>query len=124
MGTSQLLEQLMSVTKTASVEQVFGKPEKVGEKLVIPVAAVRCCFGGGWGTGKNPSKADANNVQEGEGGGGAAGVVARPVAILEVTEQRTRVIPILDNTLVAVAGMVLGAGALFLLGRLLGRGRH
>ena len=119
-----MLDKLMSVTKTASVEQVFGKPEKVGDKLVIPVAMVRCCFGGGWGSGKMPGKEETSEPQEGEGGGGGGAMLARPVAVLEITAKETKVIPVVDTTLIAVGGMLLGSAALYMVGRMVGRGRR
>ena len=124
MGPDELFGKLMDITKAASVEHVFGKPEKVGEKLIIPVASVRCGFGGGWGSGKGPAEAEGSETPQGEGGGGGAGVVARPVGVLEVTADETKLIPIVDTTLVAIGGMILGAAALFLIGRLAARDRH
>ena len=124
MGSVEVLDKLMSVTKAATVEQVFGKPEKVGEKLVIPVAMVRCCFGGGWGSGKVPGREETPERQEGEGGGGGGAMLARPVAVLELTAKGTKVIPVVDVTLVAVGGMLLGAAALYMIGRMVGKGRR
>ena len=124
MGPDELFGKLMDITKAASVEHVFGKPEKVGEKLVIPIAAVRCCFGGGWGSGKAPTEGETSDAPEGEGCGGGAGVLARPVGVLEVTAEETKVIPVVDTTLIAVGGMILGAAALYLIGRLAGKGKR
>jgi uncharacterized spore protein YtfJ len=124
MGSVEVLDKLMSVTKAATVDAVFGKPEKVGEKLVIPVAMVRCCFGGGWGSGKMPGGEEASERQEGEGGGGGGAMLARPVAVLETTAKETKVIPIVDSTLIAVGGMLLGAAALCMIGRMVGKGKR
>jgi uncharacterized spore protein YtfJ len=47
--------------------------------------------------------------------GGGGGANARPVALIEVTPDRTTIHPIVDETKVALAGIALGAWVIFML---------
>jgi uncharacterized spore protein YtfJ len=84
---------------TAAVANVYGEPVNLAGRIVIPVARVAYGFGAG-GAGA-----------EGEHSGGAAGMAARPVGALEITEAGTRFIPFTDRAalgLAAAAGVLLG----------------
>jgi uncharacterized spore protein YtfJ len=96
----------------ASVKAVYGDPIEAQGKTIIPVAKVMYGFGGGFGdTGK-----DKKNGTEKEGGGAGGGVRAKPVGVIEVTEEDTRFVPCSEGrkyaALVAV-GFIVG----FLIGR-------
>jgi uncharacterized spore protein YtfJ len=78
---------------------------------MIPVSIVRVGVGLGFGQGVAQEAAEPEPTPEeppvGGGGGGSAG--ARPVALIEVTDDQTVVHPIVDETKVAIAGIALGA---------------
>ena len=86
---------LEGIRGTAKVEVVYGESRTVGSKTIIPVAAVTYGFGVGAGGGSQPSR-NGETSQTGSGGGGGGGVSVHPVALLEVTEDGTRVIPVID----------------------------
>jgi uncharacterized spore protein YtfJ len=109
----QILKAMTTIQEVASVKQVFGEPKTVGDRTVIPVAAVSYGFGFGYGRGTEGGNGDATPGREGGGGGGGGRVHARPVAVLELTPERVRVEPIVDASRIALAGIALGAWSVF-----------
>jgi len=107
----KVLNILQDLRESARVEAVFGKPEAIGEKTIIPIAQVGYGFGMGFGEGKAPAEAEGEEAPTGGGGGG--GVSARPIAVLEVTPEETRLIPVVDVGRIIRAGIC--TGALFIL---------
>ncbi|HEU4760413.1 MAG TPA: spore germination protein GerW family protein [Dehalococcoidia bacterium] len=87
---SDLLDRIRG---SARVEVVYGEAKEIGDKTIIPVAVVAYGFGAGAGGGTSP-------IGEGSGGGGGGGGVVRvqPVGVLEVTQDDTRLVPVLDWT--------------------------
>lgn len=122
-----LLEKIGSISDEINVDAVFGKPETVGDRVLIPVAEIAYGFGAGLGIG-GPScsceepcdEEDAENCEcecheehgEGAGGGGGAGGRARPIAYIEVGPDGTKVEPIMDEQKIALAGILLSAWAI------------
>lgn len=97
---SQILE---GVRKSARVEIAYGESRDVAGRTVIPVALVAYMFGGGGGVGVNPS--DAGLAESGIGGGGGGVVRVQPVGVLEVTEDETRFVPIIDWSRIIAMGL-------------------
>jgi hypothetical protein len=95
---------------------------QVADRTVIPVARVFYAFGGGGGGGGGGSgPAEAATRESGSGsGGGGAGVRIVPVAVIEVTPDRTRVRPIVDVATLATRAFVFAA-FVTALGLILGR---
>lgn len=112
------METFAGMKETASVQSVFGPPQTVGERTIIPMAEVMYAFCGGFGKGKAPQTPPE---AEGEGGGGGAMMKARPVAVLEMTPQGMQVVPIRDETRITLALLMLGTAAVCMTGRLLGK---
>jgi len=103
----ELFTRLDELQKSANVNAVFGQPVQVGEKTVIPIASVSYGFGLGFGE---------QEEQDGEvnlGGGGGAGAVAKPLGLVEITPESTRVETVVDEQRVIRAGMLLGAWSIF-----------
>jgi len=92
------LERFEDLKSMASVEAVFGEPEVIGERTIIPIAKVSYGLGFGFGRDEGPAAAEGEPAEKGVGGGGGGGVRAKPVAVLEITGQETKVIPVLDIT--------------------------
>ncbi|GBD15068.1 hypothetical protein HRbin25_00956 [bacterium HR25] len=102
--TQQLLETIGErIRATADIRVVYGEPIVVGERTIVPVAAVSYMFGAGGGKGSRQG-------QEGEGGGGGGSVRVRPLGVIEVTPQGTRFVPVFDTQRLAL--YALGAVAL------------
>jgi uncharacterized spore protein YtfJ len=103
-----LQELFRSLVAQAGVKTVYGDPVSTEGKTVIPVARIRCGFGGGSG----------KKAAEQEGGGGGGGFVAKPVGFIEISAQGTQFVPISAPREFALAvglGVCLG----FLLGKLI-----
>jgi uncharacterized spore protein YtfJ len=105
---------LERIRATARVELVYGEERKIGEKTIIPVAAVAYTFGGGGGGGTAPSHNGHDETAIGGGGGGGGTVRVQPVGVLEVDGDDTRLVPILDWTrIVTTAVTLLGVWMIF-----------
>lgn len=96
-----ILAESNSVRDAISVKRVFGEAYQVGDRTVIPVAAV----GGGAGGGSGEGTDDADS---GRGFGSGFGVRARPVGVYEVTGEGVDWKPAVDVTRLARGGQVLG----------------
>ncbi len=118
----ELFTRLDELQKSANVNAVFGQPVQKGEKTVIPIATVRYGFGLGFGE-QEESPSEVNS-----GGGGAAGAIAKPLGLAEITPESTRVEGIVDEQMVLRGGMLLGAWSIFWVARalirILGRPRR
>jgi uncharacterized spore protein YtfJ len=126
-----LFERLEKVPEEINVDAVFGKPETVGERTLIPVAELSYGFGVGAGTAPATNEAccaqeggDADEPAEDEeeqavGAGGGAGARARPIAYIEVGPDGTQVKSIIDEQKVALAGILLSVWAVGWLGLVL-----
>jgi uncharacterized spore protein YtfJ len=86
------------IRNSARVELVYGEGREIGDKTIIPVAAVAYGFGAGAGSSATPASGDGQSEQTGGGGGGGGGVRVQPVGVLEVTADDTRLVPIIDWT--------------------------
>lgn len=103
METTDMLKNMAENLKSsASVDVVFGGTRETQGKAIIPVASVQYAFGAGGGEGTSPAE-EGQKVSSGSGGGGGGSVKARPVAVLEITPEETRVLPIMDYTRLASA---------------------
>jgi uncharacterized spore protein YtfJ len=95
-------ELFRSLVNQAGARTVYADPISSDGRTIVPIAKVRCGFGGG--PGKKPG-------EKGEGGGGGGGFVSNPLGYIEVSAQGTRFVPIIDSRDVALAvgvGMCLG----------------
>jgi uncharacterized spore protein YtfJ len=93
MGSLALLQSLKeSILGQANVKAIYGEPISAHEKTIIPVAKIVYGYGAGAGAGGM-----GDTSTRGEGGGGGGGVRAVPVGVIEVSNQRTRFVPITDR---------------------------
>ncbi len=106
-GQNTLSEMLERIRATARVELVYGEERKVGDKTLIPVAAVAYTFGAGAGGGTSPfgNGHDGGEAPVNGGGGGGGSVRVQPVGVLEVDDDETRLVPILDWTRIITTGL-------------------
>lgn len=115
MNGEDMFGKVLTIRDSASVDKVFGKPEVIGEKTIVPIAQVAYGFGAGYGEGTEPGKEEESEARQrtGKGGGGGGGVSVTPKAVLEVTPTQTNLIPIVDTTRVVLAGILLAAWNVF-----------
>ncbi len=126
MRTKELIDSAVDhLRASAGVKTVYGEPVVVDGKTIIPVAKVAYGFGGGVspkqrapaaGQGKEPIATEAG---EG-GGGGGGGVAAKPVGVVEISEQETKFVPFGQAKRFAWA-LGIGSGLGLVLGLVLGR---
>jgi uncharacterized spore protein YtfJ len=111
MSLERMFDTLEGLRGSASVDAAFGKPQEAEGRTLIPVSSVQVSMGMGFGQGVTEEKiADERASDETPaGGGGGGGAGARPIAMIEVTADRTIVHSIVDETKVALAGIALGA---------------
>lgn len=104
------------VASSATVNTVFGEPRVLHNKAIIPIAMVAGGFGAGGSTFSVPAEEGDEHNETGGGGGGGYGI--RPIAVLEVTDAETRLIPVLDTTRIVLAGMGLLGGMVWAIARM------
>ncbi len=105
-GQNTLSEMLERIRASARVELVYGDERKVGNKTLIPIGAVAYTFGAGGGTAPASNGHDGGEAPMGGGGGGGA-VRVQPVGVLEVDDDETRLVPILDWTRIITTGLTV-----------------
>jgi uncharacterized spore protein YtfJ len=108
MFLDDLQKRFSDMQTKVGARTVYGEPIEIDGRKVIPVASVRYAFGMGGGTGPKPEEADAPG-----GGGGGGGLRVRPVALIEVTDGKVRVEPIVDVSRLGVMAMLVGAWSVF-----------
>lgn len=117
------MERIGMIGQQVNVDAVFGQPQQLGDRTVIPVAEIRYGFGLGFGAGpavecqcdcpageqKEGCQCECHQKQPATagGGGGGAGGLARPLAYLEVGPEGVKVESIVDEQKIALAGIVL-----------------
>jgi Sporulation protein YtfJ (Spore_YtfJ) len=74
--------------RISGAKLVYGKPVRVGERAVVPVASMRVSGGFGFGSGTGPDE------EGGDGGGGGGTLRARPAGFIEVGPEGARYQPI------------------------------
>mgnify|MGYP001279692641 CR=1 FL=1 len=123
MSAKDLIEGAVEHLQTsASVKTVYGTPITAEGKIVIPVAKVAYGFGAGSGSGTHNKRKAGNDRQpvEGEGEGAGGGVTARPVGVVEISEEGTKFVQFGATKKLAFTALI-GAGTGGLLGWILGR---
>ena len=99
----EIQEALSGLVNQAGAKTVYSEPVTADGTTIVPVARIRCGFGGG--SGRN------GRMKEGEGSGGGGGFVARPVGFVEIHGEGARFVPIVDPQSIAMGiGMGLGMG--------------
>lgn len=95
---------------TAGTQTLFGEPQVVEGRTIIPVAKLRYGFGAGGGEIERETT-DGVEVEQG-GGGGGAGVAATPMGFLVITAAGERFVPVRpaawQMALVWLAGFAIG----------------
>ena len=110
--TEELVANISERLKaSADVKVVYGEPQVIEGKTIIPVAVASYGFGAGSGGGP-----------QGQGGGGGGGMRVKPVGVVEITAERTRFIPIVDVNRLATLGLIALVVVLFWVRRTFRRG--
>lgn len=115
----ELLDRFKQVAERAGVRAVYGDPVHAHGRTFVPVARVTYGFGIGGGRRQRHEQEEGQEEEreQDEGGGGGAGLAARPVAVVEIRDDRTRVIPVWDGNRLVLAGLLFLAWTVFWLSR-------
>jgi len=113
MELKEMFEQVhKKLLKAADVKFVFGEMIETKEKSIIPVSAIRYSIGGGSGHGPDLSKVKgiaAGDTEEKPkenrpGGKGIGGKFSNePLGVFEITNEKTRFIPVIPIKVIMVA---------------------
>lgn len=87
---------------------IFGAPVTANGRTVIPCAAFDVVFGAGFGGGRGDDGKGA--VGGGSGGWWGGRTQGHPVAVIEITDERVRVQPVLDWSRLAVIAVTTAFG--------------
>jgi uncharacterized spore protein YtfJ len=110
----RLLDAFADLREKANVNACFGEPVTVEGRTIIPVATVSYGFGMG---AEQRSSPDAASLETGVLGPHGGGMKSSPLGIIEVTQEETRIEPVIDEQKVAMVGMLVGAWSVFWLAR-------
>jgi uncharacterized spore protein YtfJ len=108
-----IFQSIEELRDKASVNAVYGEPVQVGDRTIIPVADIKYGFGLGYGEGPTRSDEGEADSTSGQGGGAGGGVAARPVAVLEITDEGVTVKTVMDEGRLAMAGIFAGIWSIF-----------
>ena len=113
MELEDIFQAIEEMRDKASVGAVFGEPVEVGDKVIIPVANIKYGFGLGYGEGPTQSEEQQDARAPGQGGGAGGGIAARPVAVLEITDDGVTVKSVTDESKIALAGIFAGIWSVY-----------
>ncbi len=114
MQLEDIFQAIEDLRDKANVDAVYGEPVTVGAKTIIPVADIKYAFGLGYGEGSTRGEQEgAAQPSTGSGGGVGGGVAARPVAVIEIADEKVTVKPVTDEGRIAMAGIFTGMWAIF-----------
>lgn len=110
MSEQELVASIADRLKASGdVKVVFGEPQVIEGKTIVPVASVAYGFGAG--------------SQPGQSTGGGGGLRVKPLGVLEITAGQTRFVPIVDATRLAMMGIMASVCIVFMVTRALRKRR-
>jgi len=122
MFLDELQKRFADMQGKANWHAVFGDVIEVDGRRLIPVASVQYLFG--MGGGQDPPRSRARGrgartptVPPPGGGGGGGGMRLEPIALIDISNGRTRVEPIINITRLVVVALVVVAWSIFWVAR-------
>jgi len=100
-------ELLGQVAENLSVRRAFGTAYEMDGLLVIPVALVAGGGGGGEGTAPQDDDTGASAGTAPSGSGGGFGGLVLPIGTYVVKDDSVRFVPVVDVTVIVLAGLSL-----------------
>jgi uncharacterized spore protein YtfJ len=122
MFLDELQKRFADMQGKANWQAVFGDVIEVDGRRLIPVASVQYGFGMGGGQGPTRARAGARGaakptVPPPGGGGGGGAMRLEPVALIDLSNGRMRVEPIINVTRLVVVALVVAAWSIFWVAR-------
>lgn len=112
----KLLDTFSDLREKADVNACFGEPVRVEGRTVIPVARISYGFAMG---AEQAMPSETEGSERGATGPYGGGLKSSPLGVIEVTEDRVRIEPVIDEQRVVVLSMLVGAWCVFWLARVL-----
>ena len=112
MSLNKLFDSIEQIRDAANWSSVFGEPQVVEDRTIIPVAQVGYGFGLGFGRGETVSEEEDGPEEGAEGGGGGGGVSAKPLGVIVITPEDVYFEDVRDDNIVALMGIALSAFAI------------
>ena len=118
-ATEEMIRQIASMPQELDAASCFGTPVEREGHTLIPVARVSFGYGLGFGGGNGTdSRRGGNGLDapaggEGLGGGGGGGGNATPVAVVDISRDSVEIKAIVDESRIAVTGIMTGAWITF-----------
>jgi uncharacterized spore protein YtfJ len=121
MSVNRVFDLIEEARESANWRSAFGEPQQVEGATLIPVAQVGYGFGVGFGLGARPGEAHdpAEPAVPNEGGGGGGGASSRPLGTIVVYQGQVSFESTADEGKIVLAGLAVGALALWELTRTL-----
>ncbi len=121
MFLDELQKRFADMQGKANWQAVFGDVIEVDGRRLIPVASVQYLFGMGGGQGPTWAGARSRGARKPTpapgGGGGGGGMRLEPIALIDLSNGRMRVEPIINVTKLVVAALVVVAWSIFWVAR-------
>lgn|SRR5574337_567238 len=122
MFLDDLQDRFADMQGKANWHAVFGDVIEVDGRRLIPVASVQYLFGMGGGQGRTQAGARTRGARRPTvptpgGGGGGGGMRLEPIALIDVSNGRMRVEPIINITKLVVVALVAMAWSIFWVAR-------
>ena len=122
MFLDELQKRFADMQGKGNWQAVFGDVIEVDGRRLIPVASVQYLFGMGGGQGRTPAGTRSRGARKPTipapgGGGGGGGMRLEPIALLDISNGRTRVEPIINITKLVVVALVVVAWSIFWVAR-------
>ena len=112
MSLNKLFDSIEQIRDAANWSSVFGEPQVVEGRTIIPVAQVGYGFGLGFGRGETVPEEEDGPEEGAEGGGGGGGVSAKPLGVIVITPEDVYFEDVRDDNIVALMGIALSAFAI------------
>ena len=109
-GVNRFFGTFDQAQRAIAIENVYGQPIASGETVVVPIASVSQVFGLGGGIG---SDNQAEQRDEGVGGGSGGVVRARPIAVAEIDADGVKVHAVVDENRALAVSLAFAAWAVF-----------
>ena len=118
-ATEEMIREIANMPRELDAASCFGSPVERDGHTLIPVARVSFGYGLGFGGGSGTDSRrggdtlDSPGGGEGQGGGGGGGGSATPVAVVNISRDSVEIKPIVDESRIAVTGIMTGAWVAF-----------
>ena len=120
MFLDELQKRFADMQGKANTQAVFGDVIEIDGRRLIPVASVQYLFGIGGGQGPTRSGARSRGARKPTvppPGGGGGGMHLEPIALVDLSNGRMRVEPIINFTKLIVVALVVVAWSIFWVAR-------